>query len=230
MRLHEVWDAQADEWARYARDPRGDRANLGFNLPRFLELVPPPGRATLDVGCGEGRLGAELLRRGHHVVGVDRSPRMVAYTWERHEAYVADAAALPFPDASFDLVTAFMSLQDVEDMSGAVREIGRVLECGGRLCLAIVHPVNSGGRFESKDDDASFVVDGSYFREHRLDNLVERDGFRVVFAQEHRPLEAYARALEAAGLAVELLREPAHPSSPRWARLPLFLHLRAVKR
>jgi SAM-dependent methyltransferase len=231
--LHEAWDAQADEWARFARDPRGDRTNLHFNLPRFLELLPPPGRATLDLGCGEGRLGAELIRRGHRVVGVDRSPGMVEYARERHEAHVADAAALPFDDAAFDLVTAFMSLQDIQDMPGAVAEAGRVLEPDGRLCFAIVHPLNSAGLpaagFVSREPDAPYVVADSYFAERRVDEVVERDGFRVHFAQIHRPLEAYFRALAAAGLVVEALREPPHPESPRWSRLPLFLHVRAMK-
>jgi ubiquinone/menaquinone biosynthesis C-methylase UbiE len=230
VELHEAWDAQADEWARFARDPRGDRTNLEFNLPRFLELVPPAGRATLDVGCGEGRVGAALAERGHRVVGIDRSPGMVQHARERHEAHVADAAALPFADRSFDLVTAFMSLQDIEDLPGAVREAARVLEPGGRLCFAIVHPINSAGGFTSMEADAPFVIAGSYFVERRFDDLVERDGFRIVFAQKHRPLEAYARALENAGLAIEALREPAHPNSPRWSRVPLFLHVRAVKR
>jgi SAM-dependent methyltransferase len=238
VELHEAWDAQADEWARFARDPRGDRTNLEFNLPRFLELLPPAGRRTLDLGCGEGRLGATLIARGHRVVGVDRSPRMVEYARERHEAHVGDAAALPFDDAEFDLVTAFMSLQDIEDMPGAVREAGRVLEPGGRLCFAIVHPLNSAGLpgagfasrgFASRDPDAPYVVADSYLEERRVDEIVERDGFRVHFAQIHRPLEAYFQALAAAGLSVEALREPAHPTSPRWSRIPLFLHVRARK-
>ena len=40
---------------------------------------------------------------------------------------VADAASLPFDDAEFDLVTAFMSLHDIDDFEAALREIGRVL-------------------------------------------------------------------------------------------------------
>src|SRR5919199_2458479 len=109
MTLREAWDEQAEEWTRFARDPRGDRANLEFNIPAFLELVPGPGRRTLDLGCGEGRVGAGLARRGHTVVGVDSSPGMVAAASELIEAVVADAVALPFSDASFDLVVAFMS-------------------------------------------------------------------------------------------------------------------------
>jgi SAM-dependent methyltransferase len=227
--LREAWDEQAAEWTRFARDPRGDHANLEFNIPAFFELVPPSGRGTLDLGCGEGRVGAELARRGHPVVGIDSSPGMVAAAAELIEAKVADAAALPFADATFDLVVAFMSLQDMDDMPAAVRETARVLARGGRFCFAIVHPINFSGRFESKDPEAAFVIRGSYFEPYRYDDIVERDGFRIHFAAIRRPLESYSRALEAAGLLVEAMREPPHPSNARWSRVPLFLHVRAVK-
>jgi hypothetical protein len=60
---------------------------------------------------------------------------------------------------------------------------------------------------------------------------------RLTFRSEHRPLEAYGRALEAAGFLIEAIREPRAPDSfvagdsaqRRWQRIPLFLHIRAVK-
>lgn len=53
---------------------------------------------------------------------------------------LADAGALPLDDASADLAITFMSLHDIDLMPAAVREVARVLEPGGRLCVAIVHP------------------------------------------------------------------------------------------
>jgi SAM-dependent methyltransferase len=123
--LRERWDDQADKWARFARTPGHDRTHELLNFPAFLELLPPPGRATLDLGCGEGRVGAELTRRGHAVVGVDSSARMVELAREHHEAVVADAASLPFADESFDLVVAYMSLMNMDDLDAAVRESAR---------------------------------------------------------------------------------------------------------
>jgi ubiquinone/menaquinone biosynthesis C-methylase UbiE len=110
--LRKRWDEQADDWARFARTPGHDRSHENVNFPSFLELLPPPGRAALDVGCGEGRVGAELVRRGYRVTGVDSSARMVELAREQHEAVVADAAALPFADSSFDLVLGYMSLMN----------------------------------------------------------------------------------------------------------------------
>jgi SAM-dependent methyltransferase len=228
--LRETWDAQAADWTRFARDPRGDRTNLEFNIPAFLGLIPPAGRATLDLGCGEGRVGAELQRQGHRVVGVDSSPGMIAAASELIPAEVADAAALPFEDGAFDLVVAFMSIMDMDNMPAAVAETARVLEPGGRFCFAVMHPICFAGRFASKEPDARFVVSHSYLEPYRYDDVVERDGFRVHFAAMHHPLEDYSRALEAAELVVESLREPPHPTDPRWARVPLLLHARAVKR
>src|SRR5581483_7081193 len=106
----------------------------------------------------------DLKRLGHEVVGVDLSPTMVAAAREADpsiEVHEADAAALPFAVAAFDLVLAFMSLQDVEDLDGALREAARVLEPGGRLCLAILHPLASAGLWR----DDRFVIDGSYLDE-----------------------------------------------------------------
>jgi ubiquinone/menaquinone biosynthesis C-methylase UbiE len=218
MRLQPYWDEHADEWSAYARTEGRDVVHERVNLPPFLALLPPPGRATLDVGCGEGRVGAELERRGHRVVGVDSSPRMVALARERHEAVVADAVQLPFDDASFDLAIAYMSLMNVDDLAGVVREVGRVLEPGGRFCVAVTHPFYTAGVYET---DESFVVASSYFEGEP--RVFESHGF--TFFDRVIPFETYARAVEDAGLLVERLREV-----PGRRRLvPLFLHLLAVK-
>jgi SAM-dependent methyltransferase len=227
--LREIWDEQADEWIRFARDPVGDRTNLDFNIPRFLELVPPAGRRTLDLGCGEGRIGRLLEERGHRVVGVDASPAMVRAATESIEAVVADAVKLPFADGEFDLVIAFMSLMDMDDLEGAVCETARVLDPNGRFCLAVVHPLNGTGEFAAREDDSPFVFRRPYFDVQRADVVVERDGYRIRLANFHRTVDGYGRALKGAGFAVEALREPAHPTDARWARIPLFLHVRAVK-
>jgi SAM-dependent methyltransferase len=237
MALGGFWEQQAEAWVRWARAP-GHDSYWVFHRERFLELLPPPGALTVDVGCGEGRLARDLKRLGHTVIAVDRSPTMVRYAREADpelDVRESDAAALPLGDAIADLVVSFMSLMNMDELWAAVQEAARVLRPGGRYCIAITHPLNTGGAFASRDPDAPFVIEGSYFERTQKKLPVERDGLEMTFLDAHRPLEDYCRALEEAGLVVERLREVADGSPApdnaalRWRRIPLFLHVRARK-
>jgi SAM-dependent methyltransferase len=229
--LREAWEKHAADWVRWAREPGHDSYWL-FHRERFLELVPPPGRLSLDLGCGEGRVARDLKALGHRVVAVDASPTMVEAARAADpelEVLEADAARLPFKEGFADLVVAFMSLHDVDDMSGAVREAARVLEPGGRLVAAVVHPINTGGKFESREPDAPFVIRESYFDRRRYTDAIERDSLRMTFESRHWTLEDYVTAIVDGGLVVDAVREIAEPDDARWSRLPMFLHMRAVR-
>ncbi|MEJ2862086.1 class I SAM-dependent methyltransferase [Actinomycetospora flava] len=234
--LRDAWESEAQRWIAWTRRPGHDSYEQ-WHRDAFLPLLPAPGRRTVDVGCGEGRVSRGLRAAGHRVVGVDGSPTLVAAAREADPSVpvvLADAAALPLADDAADLVVAFMSLHDVDDLSGAVDEIARVLVPGGLLCLAVVHPVNSAGGFVSRRADSPYVIEGSYFAPRRYADRLERDGLGITFHSVHRPLEAYTGALERSGFVIEALREPVAPveavrdeSNSRWQRLPVFLHLRA---
>lgn len=236
MDLRDSWEAQAEQRIRWARAP-GHDSYWRYHRDQFVRLLPPPGKRTVDVGCGEGRLTRHLKQLGHAVVGIDASLSLVAAAREADSAMdirLAEAASIPLEDACADLAVAFMSLHDIDAMPTAIKEIARILAPGGRLCLAIVHPINSCGRFEASTADAHFVIQGDHLRPFRYSDVVERDGISMTFHSQHRPLEAYFLALEEAGLLVEALREPGvpdqsidSPAGRRWQRLPLFLHLRA---
>ena len=129
-----------------------------------------------------------------------------------------------------------MSLQDIDDLEGALAEVGRVLTVGGRLVMAIVHPLNSAGVFDRPEADSPFTIRGSYLEESRYVDDLERDGLRMRFASTHRPLQTYVEAIVRAGMLVEHLREPPVPEAAirlertrRYQRIPLFLHLRAIR-
>ena len=234
------WESEAGHWAQFARTPRHDHAHEDVNLPALLDLLPPPAGRTLDLGCGEGRVGRVLRSLGYLVAGLDAAPTMVrlAATHEsRQPVVLADAAALPFRDETFDLVVAYMSLHDFDAMPAAVADSARILKRTGRLCAAIPHPICSVGSFRDRDPQAPFVIAGSYLDPSPVTWTADRGGIRMTFHSEHRPLEAYSRALEAAGLVIEAIREVRPPVSAaardpadlRWQRIPTFLHIRAYK-
>ncbi len=120
------------------------------SIPFFAEckresfdlLGASPGRRLLDVGCGLGDDAAALaglVAPGGTAVGVDGSRAMVEAARRRHAGIgglsfeVADAAALPFEDASFDACRVDRVLQHIADPAPAIREMVRVLRPSGVL-------------------------------------------------------------------------------------------------
>jgi SAM-dependent methyltransferase len=238
MALSSAWEEEARNWIEWARAPSHD-SYWRFHRDQFLALLPAPGTLTVDVGCGEGRLPRDLKRVGHQVIGIDASQTMIdaARTADPGGDYrCASAGELPLADGSSDLVVAFMSLQDVDDLMTAVAEIGRILVDEGLACIAVVHPLNSAGRFADESATSPFVIQDTYLDEFTYSDAISRDGLRMVFHSRHRPIQAYSRALEAAGFVIESVREVGVPAeavrierSRRWQRIPLFLHLRGRK-
>lgn len=229
----EHWEKQASNWAAWARAPGFDE--YWAYSPAFFELVPAPGHRTLEVGCGEGRVTRDLVKRGHRVTACDASHELLRLARGADDAsdYLrCDAGALPFRDDSFDLAIFYNSLMDIDDMESSIHEAARVLRAGGKMCACVTHPLPDAGEFESREDDARFVISGTYLGDRRWTEIgpVERAGLRMQFAGWAYPLEGYFRALENAGFAIEAVREPRIDSGPgRWKRIPMFLMWRAVK-
>jgi SAM-dependent methyltransferase len=108
-----------------------------------LEMLDlSPADRVLDVGCGPGNFTRDFGRAVPEglAVGVDASETMLAAAVREgggeNLAYVrADAAALPFGDASFDAVCCFAALYLIDEPARAMEEIVRVLAPGGRVAL-----------------------------------------------------------------------------------------------
>jgi ubiquinone/menaquinone biosynthesis C-methylase UbiE len=108
-----------------------------------LDRAFPPGTApprVLDIGCGNGALLEALATRIATGVGVDVSPGMLEHAKSRAARQpnlsftVIDGPLLPFPDATFDVVTCFLSFRYL-DWDPMLTEIRRVLAPGGRLLI-----------------------------------------------------------------------------------------------
>ncbi len=234
------WDDAADDWVAHA-DTNDYR--LLFLMPRTLALLGDVrGRRILDLGCGEGGYARELARRGADVVAVDGSERLVTIARRR-------AAELPIQhlcrnanqldgvnDADFDLVLATMSLMDVGDYPGAIREAHRVLRPGGELVMSITHPCFTPLGARWLPDRSAYLVDRYFERASEPEKITAR--FRVPVLRHHRPLEDFIAAPLAAGFALTRFEEPKptpeeltrSPRFERLLRIPYFLFLGWRKR
>jgi ubiquinone/menaquinone biosynthesis C-methylase UbiE len=231
------WESQANNWIEWARTPGFDA--YWYYRARFFEILPPPDGLALDVGCGEGRLARDLAARGYDVTGIEPAPTLLQAAKKAHPegTYIqAEASDLPFSAESVQLLLSYNSLMDTDDLDGAMREFARVLKPSGRLCITITHPVADSMGFAIRDAEAPFVIEGSYLRTAPFSGWAERQGIKMHFSGWHRSIATYSKALQDAGLLIEAIREPMpQDEAPardwdRWRRMPMFMHIRALKR
>lgn len=227
--LADGWDENAHDWITWTR---AGLDSYRVHRKSFLPLIPEPGRLTVDVGCGEGRVSRELQDRGHRVLALDRSPTMTHAAATHPEApvpaIVADATRLPLVTGVADCAVAFMCLHDIDDLPAAIKEIGRILTVGGRLVVAITHPLSSAGDFPGDKDDPTrpYVIKDSYTQPRSHVTTRVRGGRTMTYHGLHRPLQAYTEALTDAGFVItRLLERSSDDPGDKWHRIPVFLHL-----
>ncbi|WP_405102617.1 class I SAM-dependent methyltransferase [Micromonospora sp. NBC_01412] len=190
----------------YSAENESGLFNAYYERPAMLRLAGNvSGRRILDAGCGSGPLSAELRAKGAVVTGFDVSAAMVDLARQRlgedADLHVADLSApLPFADAEFDDVVASLVLHYLEDWSGPLAELRRVLKPGGRLILSVNHPV------------AHVIENRKYFALTKYSEEYTMDGQTVWLTFWHRPLHAMADAFTAAGFRIATISEP--PPSP----------------
>ncbi|MFL5840273.1 MAG: class I SAM-dependent methyltransferase [Thermoleophilaceae bacterium] len=108
---------------------------------------------VLDVGCGAGAALAPVSQIAAYTVGIEMSAAMAARAREAApvaEVVEGDAAALPFADASFDVVVSSFVVFFIDDPAAALREWRRVLAPEGRLAMATWAAADPRWGFESE--------------------------------------------------------------------------------
>ncbi|PZG21123.1 class I SAM-dependent methyltransferase [Nonomuraea aridisoli] len=168
---------------------------LGARRAVFTRLAamvrPRAGDRILDVGCGTGyltRILSPVAGPAGEVTGLDPSPAMIQYAAARARGncrYVLGGAqTLPFPDGSFDAVTATLVVHHIpaDDRPEALGEMYRVLRPGGRLLVVESRPL--AGRLGPTECDLRDV----------LGSLIVDAGFQVESEGELPYLLYYVRA------------------------------------
>ena len=196
----------------YARQNETGLFNAHYAQPAMIDLAGDvSGRSILDAGCGAGPLAAALRDRGAQMTCFDSSPAMVAVAQRRlgtgARVLVADLSEpLPFGTDEFDYVVASLVLHYLEDWSGPLAELHRVLKPGGRLMLSVNHPVIRPVVYPEED----YFLTSPYTEDYTF------DGRTVYLTFWHRPVHAMTDAFTKAGFTISVVSEP--PFSPETPR------------
>jgi 2-polyprenyl-6-hydroxyphenyl methylase/3-demethylubiquinone-9 3-methyltransferase len=147
---NDIYDTYGDRWYTADDDPVALlRAESKTKTPWIIKKISEHGllnnkTKVLDVGCGAGFLSNDLAKEKLQVTGIDLSEEslIVAKKYDETKSVIyqtADAYHLPFPDQSFDVITAMDFLEHVDDPKGVIKEFSRVLKPNG---IFIFHTFN----------------------------------------------------------------------------------------
>ncbi len=134
------------EFFKYQEDKKTDmlhRADLYASGPpikvpssEILEVIRrSAGKTILDIGCGHGVYGRELLKEGFRYTGIDIDAEYIAEAKKHVNAACMSAEKLDFPDKSFDTVIMLEVLEHLEDPYKAMKEVVRVAR--GNFILSV---------------------------------------------------------------------------------------------
>jgi demethylmenaquinone methyltransferase/2-methoxy-6-polyprenyl-1,4-benzoquinol methylase len=119
-----------------------DRRWWSRTAKKFRGVLARPDAKVLDLCCGTGDMTAALMHlrpaASEAVTGLDFSAEMLGRARKKYAAANAqwvegDAMHLPYPDASFDLVTAAFGFRNLSNYADGLKEIARVLKPGGQI-------------------------------------------------------------------------------------------------
>lgn len=165
--------------------------------------------SVLELGGGSAPCSRWLAQDGvGFITSLDISREMLRHAGGGDVALVqADAQALPYRDSTFDVVfSVFGALPFVPDIDAVLTDVARVLRPGGRLVFSVNHPM----RWIFPDDPgpAGLLAAIPYFEREYVET--DADG-TVTYAEFHRTLGDWVRALVGAGFVLDDLIEPEWP-------------------
>ena len=191
-----------------------------------LRLIGDGQGALLDVGCGTGAFSAAIAERGWAVTGVDISEDQLRLARARGvEVVRADAAALPFGDATFAAAVSTWTHTDVDDFALVLAEIARVLRPGAPFVYLGAHPCFVGPHSRFVAGEGVPELHPGYRETARYNEGpgITPEGVRARVGATHLPLGTFLTAFIGAGFRLEWFEEPEDRAYPyivalRWRR------------
>ncbi|MCB0610345.1 MAG: methyltransferase domain-containing protein [Lewinellaceae bacterium] len=237
---HEFYD-DPEVFEKYTQHRQGiHNPNERIEKPAVLELLNGLTGSILDLGCGYGDLGPEIVLKGAtHYTGIDSSAKMIGmgqsrFGNDRVKLIRSRLEDWEYPKNAFDWVISRLVFHYVAELSVILNRIHHTLKTDGKLVFSVEHPVLTSSMHLSrpKGKKQDWMVD-EYFntgiRNQRwMGGNVEK---------YHRTIEEYWRLLVDTGFRVTDIREGCpdpkqfqdEAEYERRKRIPLFLIIKAVK-
>lgn len=217
--------ARYDELADWYNDVMLDPARhepLARSAFGLLSRLMGQGRGpVVDIGCGTG-LAAETVRAlGYKPVGLDLSSDQLRLAKGSLPVVLADAAALPLASGSAYLAYSTFVWSDLDDLGGAMAEVYRVLERGGRYVAVGVHPCFYGSHSQPGPEE-TVVVHPGYRTSSFLETSPCGSTIRSRVGAWHRPLQELVGDFLAPGFQLMSLAEDGPKSIPTLLGLGLI--------
>lgn len=204
-----LYDNQAEDWKRTEPTMLSDYSARPFVLDLCGSFE---GLSVLDIGCGEGYVSREIVKRGaKNVLGIDISEKMIERAISEKnnqginniEYQVQNVTDLDTkPHSNYDLVIAMFLLNylDLTEMHNVLEKSFKVLNVGGNLVFSVPHP--SLAFIKESKFPFYFEKKGGYFSGRNIlfpGKIWRRDGISVNVQCIHKTVEDYFECLKKAG-------------------------------
>jgi ubiquinone/menaquinone biosynthesis C-methylase UbiE len=201
LSIKNEWNKSAEAWLDFVRTGK-DHCRYYMNNPAMFRIIGNiRGKQILDLGCGEGFNTRIMARRGAKVTGIDFAEKMIAYAREQEQKdklgikyCTSNASDLSeFKNSRFDIVTSFMSIQDIINYKLVLKGANRVLKKNGRMVIGTTHPCFEKTLYQ----DDRYVRDERYFKNKTYPIYWKMKRLTKYFKTTsfHRTLTEYSNAL-----------------------------------
>lgn len=193
----------------YKRRYKSERPDWDDSMVLLTSLVSErvtPGSSVLDAGCGHGNFVIDELRPSFSsAIGIDADPKATSKNVCLDRVLTGFLERLPFPDASFDVVTSLWVLEHVEHPETVFKEVHRVLKPGGFFAFVTPNRRSLLIRFRRLMSKrlADVLLSRFYGRE-------DKDVFDVSYRAND--VKTFHSLATSAGFGVEVLQENQDPS------------------
>lgn len=224
------------------RRSTGQAPNELIEKPIINELIGDVANKTiLDLGCGDGKFGIELLDKGaKHYTGVDGSSNMFKLAKKNLQSYNAKVLQdnienIELEKNKFDIVLSRLVLHYIENLKPVLNEINSSLTKNGIFVLSIEHPIITScyDAYHKKSNRGNWIVDNYFSDGERINNWINKDVIKF-----HKTIEHYWTLFKHANFEVSEIRESNPIESnfedsyefKRRKRIPLFMMFKLTKK